>query len=191
MDGYKRSLKYLLYQEMTGINIKQQVILVIIETVCVCMPGIILVRKGKLSIKKVLHIYILVLYAGIIFSFTILRRTLGSRSRSVLLRINLGFTLTGIKSLWVSGLSMLNILLFIPWGMIVCSFIRKEKSYERTLLSTMIGFSTSACIECTQFVTRTGMFELTDLITNTLGSFVGAVIMECCLYCYNNSKKKH
>ena len=38
------------------------------------------------------------------------------------------------------------------------------------------GLSLSLCIESLQLLLRVGFFELTDLVMNTLGAFVGALI---------------
>ena len=40
----------------------------------------------------------------------------------------------------------------------------------------MAGFGLSLCIECLQLLLRVGIFELTDLVMNTLGEFIGALI---------------
>lgn len=48
-------------------------------------------------------------------------------------------------------------------------------SAERRLgLATLAGLGLSLCIECLQRLLHVGFFELTDLVMNTLGAFVGA-----------------
>ena len=49
--------------------------------------------------------------------------------------------------------------------------IQMERRY-----STLAGFGLSLCIECLQLLLRVGFFELTDLVMNTLGAFVGVLI---------------
>ena len=41
---------------------------------------------------------------------------------------------------------------------------------------TLAGFGLSLTIECLQLLLHVGFFELTDLVMNTLGAFVGALI---------------
>ena len=41
---------------------------------------------------------------------------------------------------------------------------------------TLVAFGLSLCIECLQLVLKVGFFEVTDLVMNTLGGFVGALI---------------
>ena len=40
----------------------------------------------------------------------------------------------------------------------------------------MAGFGLSLYIVCLQLLLRVGIFELTDLVMNTVGAFVGALI---------------
>ena len=41
---------------------------------------------------------------------------------------------------------------------------------------TLAGFGPSLTIECLQLLLHVGFFELTDLVMNTVGAFVGALI---------------
>ena len=47
-------------------------------------------------------------------------------------------------------------------------------SWRRVGLVTLAAFGLSLCIECLQLLLKVGFFELTDLVVNTLGAFVGA-----------------
>ena len=41
---------------------------------------------------------------------------------------------------------------------------------------TLAGFGLSLTIECLQLLLHVGFFELTDLVMNTVGAFVGALV---------------
>lgn len=60
----------------------------------------------------------------------------------------------------------LNVLLFIPFGW----FAGEKFDLKRVIL---FGFLFSLTIELIQLTTGLGMFETDDLITNTLGTYIG------------------
>lgn len=70
-----------------------------------------------------------------------------------------------------------NLAAFIPFGLFLSEFLASAKRFSagrRLGLATLVGFGLSLCIECLQLLLRVGFFELTDLVMNTLGAFVGA-----------------
>ena len=74
-----------------------------------------------------------------------------------------------------------NFTAFIPFGLFLSEFLVSAKRFSagrRLGLATLAGFGLSLCIECLQLLLRVGFFELTDLVMNTLGAFVGAFISE-------------
>jgi glycopeptide antibiotics resistance protein len=78
---------------------------------------------------------------------------------------------------WAELLS--NVVVFIPFGLFLSEFLASAKRFSagrRLGLATLAGFGLSLCIECLQLLLRVGFFELTDLVMNTLGAFVGALI---------------
>jgi len=100
----------------------------------------------------------------------------GSRTGIIYLDINLGFGFkSGNPSLWAGSISMMNILLFIPLGILLYLQFRKIIIQKGVIFATFIGTAISLAIECTQFITGRGMFEVTDLLTNTFGTFFGAL----------------
>ena len=72
---------------------------------------------------------------------------------------------------------LLNIVVFAPFGFFLSEFLASAKWFStgrRLGHVVLAGFALSLCIECLQLVLRVGIFELTDLVMNTLGAFVGA-----------------
>ena len=70
-----------------------------------------------------------------------------------------------------------NIVAFIPFSLFLSEFLASAKRFSagrRLGFATLAGCGLSLCIECLQLVLRVGFFELTDLVMNTLGAFVGA-----------------
>lgn len=67
---------------------------------------------------------------------------------------------------------MLNVLMFVPIGVLSCFIFKRCK----VLLSTSVGLCLSICIELFQFLLRSGYVSITDVIHNTLGTFLGALL---------------
>ncbi|MCD7922224.1 MAG: VanZ family protein [Clostridiales bacterium] len=66
-----------------------------------------------------------------------------------------------------------NILIFMPFGFLLPTMSRKLRGFFRVVL---LGFELSLAVECVQLVTRTGSFDVDDMILNTLGSVIGVLI---------------
>ena len=66
----------------------------------------------------------------------------------------------------------LNILMFVPFGFLVFT-IRSGCAAWKIILA---GFCISLLIELIQLTTHLGIFEMDDLITNTLGTWIGTVV---------------
>lgn len=80
--------------------------------------------------------------------------------------------------------SVLNILLFVPFGYLLPKLVFKvdEKRKSLFIKVTLAGFLCSLIIETAQLVFRCGIFELDDLIKNTMGAAIGCGvfrIMDC------------
>ena len=65
-----------------------------------------------------------------------------------------------------------NIIWFIPFGM----FIQYFKQYH-LVTTTFIGFCLSLSIEIAQWIFSTGIFEIDDLILNTIGVWIGGYLL--------------
>ena len=67
-----------------------------------------------------------------------------------------------------------NIVLFIPFG-----FLFGLVSRKKCFIVISIAAITSASIEMTQYITAIGLAEIDDVISNTLGAFMGFLIYKC------------
>lgn len=66
--------------------------------------------------------------------------------------------------------NLINMIVFVPVGMILGSLLRVKKSWLITLL---FGMGISVLIEVLQFVLKRGFAEVDDVIHNTLGGLIG------------------
>lgn len=67
---------------------------------------------------------------------------------------------------------VLNILLFVPFGMMLPVLFPRM----RRIFVVPLGFLGSVCIEGFQYITHLGMADVDDLINNTIGTLLGLII---------------
>lgn len=170
------TLKRLFIQETAGFYLKDLVVLILLSALIFIVPGIILSKKRNIPYSRFVLWFLTFIYAGIIFFITIFRRPLGYKARQIVLTLNLGFDLHGITNLTIFAYAFLNVILFVPWGSLLYLFRRKEILLKGIVMTTLMGFLTSFTVECVQLITETGLFEITDLVTNTTGTLIGAII---------------
>ena len=66
-----------------------------------------------------------------------------------------------------------NVLLFIPFGIFIPL---KWKQLRNPFVCSFLGFCLSCIIEIIQLITERGHFQIDDIVTNTLGTLIGALI---------------
>ena len=77
---------------------------------------------------------------------------------------------------------ILNVMLFIPIGFFVGGALKKK----HIAYAIEIGFALSLFIEITQLITTRGVFNVDDIIHNTLGCVIG---FSCFVLCYKLIKR--
>lgn len=71
-----------------------------------------------------------------------------------------------------------NVVCFMPFGFVIPILsIRQRKLWKVTLLSFLCSF----VVEVTQLISKLGVFDVDDLILNTIGGFLGYVLFAVCL----------
>lgn len=73
-----------------------------------------------------------------------------------------------------------NIIMFIPFGVLLPIVFKQVRSGWKCVL---IGFLCSCGIEITQHITQRGYLQLDDVITNTVGMFIGWAIWKIVCKC--------
>lgn len=170
-------LKEIFLSEIRGIDVSNQIIVAVFLAIIIFVPMIFISKSVSINWKKLVMIYLFLIYVFFVLSITIIRRPEGSREGIIHLFINLGFGLkTGRPSLRISAYSIYNILLFVPLGLFAYLVIRKRDILKSIVATTLLGTFCSLMIEFAQLLTGRGMFELTDILTNTVGSLLGAVL---------------
>lgn len=143
--------------------------------VCLFCIVQIMNKKGKKKGKEPLSVWPSVwfwTYLALVFMITFLSRESGD-STGVDLELGASLRINARNN----ALVLENVLLFIPYGFCYCWWIKGKSIF---LTSIMVGCVTSLIIEGMQLVTGRGIFQLDDIITNTLGCIVGAIIYKLC-----------
>ncbi len=125
--------------------------------------------------KKSLFKYIIfAIYVLIVLKLTVFRETtLAARQINMTLFVDLIKVYKTGTTWQFIRLFVGNIIWFVPWGFLIPMMIKKS-NFIFVFLS---GFAFSFVIEALQFTFKKGLFELDDLILNTLGAIIGY-----CLY---------
>lgn len=111
-------------------------------------------------------------YLAVLFTITFLSREHGSRSEVLDMKL---FSTWGINDR-NNALVVENVLLFLPFGILYCWNASREK---KLLRCTLFGAVTSLGIETLQLITGRGYFQIDDILTNTLGALIGALLFVC------------
>lgn len=146
--------------------------------------------KGeRCSWKKEVWWILLLGYACIGCQITLLRREAGSRG-IIDSTINIGDLSGGFYSRQQYFYSLLNILLFVPWGVLWGIYRWNDTTIRRSCMVSSYSFLTSFTIEITQLVTKRGFFELSDFVMNVIGGFIGSVLVSFFIYCIGRMKNE-
>ena len=107
-------------------------------------------------------------YIIVIFQIVFFSREPGSRKE-----ISLVLFETWGHSFNMHAMFIENIIMFIPFGVLLPIVFKQVKSGWKCVL---IGFLCSCGIEITQHIAQRGYLQLDDVVTNTVGMFVGWLI---------------
>lgn len=136
-------------------------------------------RLINISPRKILFVFISIMYFCELFYITLFYR---AGIHDPLSNVFGEWTIfDGETSLYMNLNPIYNIILFIPFCIIIFSFANKilQKSFtekREVLYSIPFSFLMSLFIELMQLIFSLGTFQLSDLTYNTLGGFIGVII---------------
>lgn len=78
-----------------------------------------------------------------------------------------------------------NIVVFIPIGLFLPKLIKRCKNM---LLTTLLTFELSLCVELVQLITKVGSFDVDDLLLNTFGGICGIILLAIWRACYGKKE---
>ena len=141
--------------------------------------------KKKIKYKKLILCGISICYFSVIFGAVFLNRS------NVYGIINLHIFSSYIEAYHMMSSSLsrniiLNILLFVPFGILLPLY---NKKINKLFKVVPIGFITSLLIEIIQYNTKFGIFEIDDVINNTFGVLIGYGLYKVYLNTRNKESK--
>ncbi|MBP3876339.1 MAG: VanZ family protein [Lachnospiraceae bacterium] len=187
-----------LINRMQNLFSAEEMMIFAVVLACVTLlPVVVCVFHRRSSVRMVSMVVFAVYIAGNL-SFTILNREVISDSAVVLnpmrdfesaFYLDLGVIGT-IRSIFQNGLQptlstihiesrrmakevLLNVLLYIPMGYLL-PFVWKKMRH--IWIITVIGFLCSCATEFAQLYFRIGYFQVDDIVCNTIGTMIGALI---------------
>lgn len=176
IEAYFDYFMYIVEQQTAGISIG----FFLISCICACLAvAVAMALYEKISAKKLSDnqkraFLLMAVYACFIFQIAFYRR-FGMEKSSINTRIYFGFRkYDGTVDEKQVVYSFLNVLFFVPWGVLLASCI--ENNIRKVLLAGIYSLWTSIGIEVLQYITQTGRSEATDLVTNTTGGLIGALL---------------
>ena len=139
-------------------------------------------RKRPIEGEKVLlvatGVYVLLLIWAIVFKFSFISEininspvSFGRRVLNGLCFFDFFLDTNPLRLIRGLLIAILNILIFVPWGIYASFFYDKRRS---------VGFACvfSTLVECIQLFASFGVFSLEDIALNTLGAFLGVLIFQ-------------
>ena len=136
--------------------------------------------KGKK--ERIIYITIFVIYIIALGYFLFFAESMGRTTRGDEYHYNLQ-PLFEIKRIWRSshilGMKYVilnfagNVIAFIPFGYLLPKMLKKKPRLFHTVL---FSFEFSLLVELTQLISRTGSFDVDDLILNTFGGLIGYIL---------------
>lgn len=146
------------------------------------------IMKGtkKLKASKILLWGIFLIYTVIVLGATFIHRTpvmyenINLHIFSSYIKVWNRFSLLELRNI------IFNILMFLPLGFVLPLLFKKcEKFY----ITYFLGLCMTISIEVLQLISKRGIFEIDDIINNTLGCMIGyGIIMIFLLFSKRNKK---
>lgn len=80
-----------------------------------------------------------------------------------------------------------NVVAFVPFGYLVANILRPR---ERWYVISLLSFLFSLGVEVTQLITKSGCFDVDDLLLNTIGGLLGYLVYFILHSCKKETPRK-
>lgn len=126
-------------------------------------------KKKNISISRCILLVILFLYLTMIYMSTVMSRRYNTGVK-ISLKPFTSWSRAFAGNRYGIKLVVENLIMLMPIGFLLPFIYRRKNGYIRAV---SVGFLFSLFIEISQYLRKTGLFEVDDLINNTLGVFIG------------------
>ena len=134
----------------------------------------------SISRKEILCGLALSIYLVLLLGGTVLNRKIGEEYMAEWVPFWSYYDLISEWSKPMAVQMIYNVLVFIPWGILLPEIVSVARKFRSVVLST-VGIS--FVIEAAQLVFRLGLFEFDDVFHNTLGAVIGYGLWWICRNC--------
>ena len=135
--------------------------------------SLITYRKGVCAGRKEIFLTLLAGYVFLIFCYTVVFRVEGKATGLALMPFWSYFSYFSGADDTLLGENLMNIFVFIPVGMLLCLVYPNISAKKIIVIGSLLSIS----IEISQFVFKRGLCEADDVIHNSLGCFLGYIIV--------------
>lgn len=125
--------------------------------------------RAEVVIKDIISILLLSINCSVIFVMTLYRREISEQVVFELVPLNSYFKAYKQGDPELSLQILMNIVIYIPFGYLLLYFLKKY------IYIVFVSFSCSLFIELVQGFWKIGVFEIDDIINNTLGAVIGGL----------------
>ncbi len=133
------------------------------------------VKRQAIHLSTEFVIILLISYLVFIAQITVLDRKLESGAR-----------IFDTKGLWINKsmkqnlTNLLNVLLYVPLGILLAGLQLRKHRIIRILITICFCFLISLLLESTQYISNRGYFEVDDIEANMLGGLTGCIFLSMC-----------
>ncbi|MGN1328131.1 MAG: VanZ family protein [Eubacterium sp.] len=143
--------------------------------------------------KKTLNSFVFIFYIVFIFQSTVFDRLITNQRHEPLSNVFGGWTI--VETQYFYDLSVIwNIIMFLPVAIFVFLYFhlygKKFNHFKLFLNSTIIALVNSVLIETMQLIFHVGTFQISDLVYNTLGGFLGSLIFVLAVKIRDKKRRK-
>lgn len=143
--------------------------------------------------KKLLCVVSYIFYLLFVFQSTVFDRLFTGQRHNPLSNVFGGWTI--VETQYFYDLSVIwNIMMFLPVAIFVFLYFhlygKKFNHFKLFLNSTIISLVNSVLIETMQLIFHVGTFQISDLVYNTLGGFLGSLIFVFAVRIRNKKRRK-
>ena len=139
-------------------------------------------KKKRNKLFRVLEILLFVVYLAVLCYFLFIADRMGRTFSERVYHYNLMplkeigrfWTYRQTLGVWSVLMNLIgNVVAFIPFGLFLP---RLFPACRRFILTIVLAFEFSLCVEILQLVWKVGSFDVDDLLLNTLGGIVGFLV---------------
>lgn len=148
----------------------------LMAVISIFLIGILLIRK-RCSVYAAISFGIVVFIGLLLLDTAVFIRYFGFLRHRSGHNLGLAFNRLFYGSNMAKSEVISNWAVFVPLGFFLAEFWDETKRvgvWHRIGCAALVAFGLSLSIECLQLILHVGFFELTDLVMNTVGAFVGA-----------------